>query len=49
MHDVVTGFYEPNDDDLAAGIMGGFGTAINIINGQEECGTEDGEEDFSAS
>jgi len=38
MHDVVTGFFEPNALDDAAGIKGGFGSTINIINGGIECG-----------
>lgn len=38
MHDVMSGFYEPNDIDLAAGFTQGFGTTINIINGGIECG-----------
>lgn len=38
MHDVVSGFFEPNDKDKAAGIKGGFGSTINIINGGIECG-----------
>lgn len=38
MHDVVTGFYVPNAVDEAAGIKGGFGSTINIINGGIECG-----------
>ena len=38
MHDVVTGYWEPNDEDLKANIHNaGFGTTINIINGAEEC------------
>ena len=38
MHDVVTGYWEPNDEDLKANIdNSGFGTTINIINGAEEC------------
>lgn len=38
MHDVVSGFYDPNAADAAAGIRGGFGSTINIINGGIECG-----------
>lgn len=38
MHDVMAGLFKPNDIDLAAGIKGGFGTTINIINGGVECG-----------
>jgi len=33
MHDVVTGFWQPNAADTAAGIKGGFGTTINLIAG----------------
>jgi hypothetical protein len=38
MHDVVSGFFLPNAVDEAAGIKGGFGSTINIINGGIECG-----------
>jgi hypothetical protein len=38
MHDIVTGHFQPNDADTDAGIMGGFGSTINIINGGDECG-----------
>lgn len=38
MHDVVSGFFVPNAADVAAGIKGGFGSTINIINGGIECG-----------
>lgn len=38
MHDVVTGFFHPNVIDEKAGIKGGFGTTINVINGGIECG-----------
>jgi chitinase len=38
MHDVTTGFFEPNSLDIAAGYKGGFGSTTNIINGGIECG-----------
>jgi len=38
MHDVVTGFWQPNSVDAGQGITSGFGTTINIINGGLECG-----------
>lgn len=38
MHDVVTEYFEPNADDITAGIQGSFGTTTNIINGGAECG-----------
>lgn len=38
MHDVMTGFFEPNEKDQAVGIKGAFGSTINIINGGIECG-----------
>jgi hypothetical protein len=38
MHDVVTGYFQPNAADIGAGITGGFGTTTNIINGGDECG-----------
>jgi hypothetical protein len=38
MHDIVTGHFQPNDADTAAGISGGFGSTINVINGGGECG-----------
>lgn len=37
MHDVMTGFFEPNDADLAGSLTATFGTTINIINGGVEC------------
>ena len=37
MHDVMTGFFEPNQKDLDNGIDVSFGTTINIINGDNEC------------
>lgn len=38
MHDVMTGFFEPNATDLGLNITASFGTTINIINGGIECG-----------
>mmetsp|Transcript_39300 Transcript_39300/g.28425 ORF Transcript_39300/g.28425 Transcript_39300/m.28425 type:complete len:251 (-) Transcript_39300:248-1000(-) len=38
MHDVVSGFWQGNAADEAAGISAGFGATINIINGAIECG-----------
>ena len=38
MHDVVTGFWNPNAADIAAGRVTGFGALIMIINGNMECG-----------
>ena len=37
MHDVVTGFWQPNAADTAAMITAGFGASINVINGGLEC------------
>jgi hypothetical protein len=37
MHDIVTGFWQPNSFD--AGLATGFGATINVINGDIECGT----------
>jgi len=31
MHEVMSGFYVPNDVDIARGVKGGFGTSINIL------------------
>lgn len=39
IHEVVTGFWVPNDADKAANFQRGFGTTINIINGGIECGS----------
>lgn len=36
MHDVVTGFWKPNNGDLNRGINFGFGATINII-ADDEC------------
>jgi hypothetical protein len=44
MHDIVTGYWKPNENDKAAGLAAGFGTTINIINGDIECGHWDQEE-----
>ena len=38
MHDVAAGFWSPNDADKAANLDINFGTTINIINGDDECG-----------
>jgi len=38
MHDVMTGFFVPNAEDIAANFLATFGTTINIINGGHECG-----------
>ena len=43
MHDVITGFFEPNDVDEKANIRADFGTTINIINGGQECGSDGSE------
>ena len=39
MHDVMSGLFKPNAVDAAQGIKGGFGSAINILNGGVECGS----------
>ncbi len=36
-HDVMTGGWVPDDQDIAAGRLAGFGATINIINGGLEC------------
>ena len=38
MHDVMTGFFVPNDVDIQKNIGADFGTTTNIINGGLECG-----------
>ena len=38
MHDVMTGYFEPNATDLSNNIDASFATTINIINGGIECG-----------
>ena len=38
MHDVMTGFFEPNAADTTAKLGANFGTTTNIINGGLECG-----------
>ena len=40
MHDVMTGFFEPNEKDAQVNITATFGTTTNIINGGIECGQE---------
>ena len=38
MHDVMTGYFEPNAADTTAKLGANFGTTTNIINGGQECG-----------
>ena len=38
MHDVMTGFFEPNSADDAGNIGANFATTTNVINGGLECG-----------
>jgi len=40
MHDIVTGFWQPNASDASAGFEAGFGATINVINGGLECGAQ---------
>jgi hypothetical protein len=40
-HDVMTGKWQPNATDKAAGRTPGFGMTINIVNGEVECGKGD--------
>ena len=37
-HDVMTGVWQPDAADKAAGRQPGFGTVTNIVNGALECG-----------
>ena len=37
MHDVMAGFWQPNNKDLSMNLKSGFGATINIINGAQEC------------
>jgi len=37
MHDIVTGFWQPNTTDQNMKIFSGFGATSAIINGEEEC------------
>jgi len=37
MHNVMTGFFQPNDIDINAGLTATFGTTTNIVNGNVEC------------
>lgn len=37
MHDIVTGFWQPNGTDTGMGVTSGFGATKAIINGGEEC------------
>jgi hypothetical protein len=46
-HDVMTGKWQPNAADKAAGRTPGFGMTINIVNGQVEC--DKGENMYSMS
>ena len=38
MHDVMTGYFEPNATDKSNRMTASFATTINIINGGLECG-----------
>ena len=38
-HDIMTGKWKPNDNDLQRGRVPGFGATVNVINGGVECGT----------
>ena len=40
IHDVITGNWQPNDQDELANRKPGFGVTINIINGGLECNKE---------
>ena len=48
MHDVMRGFFEPNDYDLSQDIYDGFGATTNIVNGGLECRTDNGKENLYA-
>ena len=37
-HEIMTGQWQPNDNDIANGRLQGFGATVNIINGGIECG-----------
>ena len=38
VHQVVVDTWEPNEIDLSAGVVGGFGTTINILLEEDGCG-----------
>ena len=38
-HDIMTGKWKPNENDLLKGRLPGFGATVNVINGGVECGT----------
>jgi hypothetical protein len=38
VHDIVTGFWQPNNADVESGFKLGFGATINVLNGVGECG-----------
>jgi basic endochitinase B len=38
-HDIMTGSWKPNTNDLQKGRLPGFGATVNVINGGIECGT----------
>ena len=37
-HDIITGIWTPNANDLLKGRLPGFGATVNVINGGVECG-----------
>ena len=47
-HDVITGYFKPNQADLDLNITDGFGAVVNVINGGIECDTDDGDEDMAS-
>jgi hypothetical protein len=38
-HDIMTGKWQPTENDLQKGRVPGFGATVNVINGGVECGT----------
>lgn len=40
MHSIATGNYEPNETDKKKNFRADFGTTINVINGDLECGSD---------
>ena len=40
MHSIATGNYVPNETDKKKNFRADFGTTINVINGNKECGSD---------
>ena len=49
MHEIMTGFYVPNDYDVSLGIKADFGATTNVISEGTECYNAGGTESSAAT